>query len=49
MARAMVGYRATSGSDQRPMYGESLRPATDGTTNRSLHLETDGMSNRGIL
>ena len=29
MARAIVGNRATSGSDQRPMYDQLLRPATD--------------------
>ena len=29
MARAIVGNRATSGSDQRPMYNQSCRPAID--------------------
>ena len=29
MARAIVGNRATSGSDQRPMYDQSCRPAID--------------------
>ena len=29
MARAIVGNRATSGSDQRPMYDQLLRPTTD--------------------
>ena len=49
MARAIAGNRATSGSDQRPMYDQSSRPATDGTINRSLHPVTDRTSNRGIL
>ena len=49
MARAIVGNRATSGSYQRPMYDQSLRPATDATINRSLHRATDRTSNRGIL
>ena len=34
MARAIVGNRATSGSDQRPMYDQLLRPTTDRTINR---------------
>ena len=34
MARAIVGNRATSGSDKRPMYDLLLRPTTDGTINR---------------
>ena len=34
MARAIVGNRATSGSDQRPMYDQLLRPTTDSTINR---------------
>ena len=35
MARAIVGNRATKGgSDHRPMYDQSLRPATDATINR---------------
>ena len=34
MARAIVGNRATSGSDQRPMYDQLLRPATDRTIKR---------------
>ena len=34
MARAIVGNRATSGSDQRPMYDQILRPTTDRTINR---------------
>ena len=34
MATAIVGNRATiGGSDHRPMYDQSLRPATDATTN----------------
>ena len=41
MARAIVGNCATSGSDQRPPYDQSLRPATDGTTNRPLPPATD--------
>ena len=56
MARAIVGSRATSGSDQRPMYDQLLRPTTDRTINRgdrlydqSLHPVTDRTSNRGIL
>ena len=49
MARAIAGNRATSGSDQRPMYDQSSRPATDGTINRSFHPATDRTSNRGIL
>ena len=49
MTRAIVGNRATSGSDQRPMYGHSWRQATDGTINRSLLTATDRTSNRGIL
>ena len=49
MARTIVGNRATSGSDQRPIYDHSWRPATDGTINRSLHLATDRTSKRGIL
>ena len=36
ISRAIVGNRATSGSDQRPMYDQSRWPATDGTTHRSL-------------
>ena len=34
MARAIVGNRATSGSDQPPMYDEFLLPTTDRTINR---------------
>ena len=34
MARAIVGNRATSGSDQPPMYDQLLRPTTDRTINR---------------
>ena len=34
MARDIVGNRATSGSDQRPMYDQLLRPTTDRTINR---------------
>ena len=34
MARAIVGNRATSGSDQRPMYDQLLRRTTDRTINR---------------
>ena len=34
MARTIVGNRATSGSDQRPMYDQLLRPTTDRTINR---------------
>ena len=49
MARAVAGNRANSGSDQRLMYDQSWRPATDGTTNRSLHHAPDRTSNRGIL
>ena len=49
MTRAVVGNRATSGIDQRPMYAQSWRPATDGTINRSLPPATDRTSNRGIL
>ena len=36
MARAIVGNRATSGSDQRPMYDQLLRPTTDRTINRCI-------------
>ena len=49
MARSIVGNRATSGSDQRPMYDQSWRPVTNGTINRSFHPATDRTSNRGIL
>ena len=50
MARAIVGNRATSGSDQRPTDIRSIvTAATDGTINRSLHPVTDRTSNRGIL
>ena len=41
--------RLASGSDQRPMYEQSWRPATNGTINRSLHPATDRTSNRGTL
>ena len=34
MERAIVGNRATSGSDQPPMYDQLLRPTTDRTINR---------------
>ena len=34
MGRAIVGNRATSGSDQRPMCDQLLRPTTDRTINR---------------
>ena len=34
MARAIVGNRATSGGDQRPMYDQLLRSTTDRTINR---------------
>ena len=34
MARAIVGNRATSGNDQRPMYDQLMRPTTDRTINR---------------
>ena len=36
IARAIVGNRATNGSDQRPVYDQSRRPATDGTINRGV-------------
>ena len=49
MARAIAGNRASIGSDQRPMYDQSWRPATDGTINRSLPPATGRTSNRGIL
>ena len=49
MTRAIVGNRATSGSDHRPMYNQSWRPATDGTIRRSLPPATDRTSNRGIM
>ena len=49
MTRVIAGNRATSGSDQRLMYDQSRRPATDGTINRSLHPAPDRTSNRGIL
>ena len=56
MARAIVGNRATGGSDQRPMYDQLLRPTTDRTINRgdrsydqSCRPATDGMINRCIL
>ena len=49
MARAIVGNRATSGSDKRSMYDQSWRPATDDTFNRSLHPATDRTSNSVIL
>ena len=56
MARAIEGNRATSGSDQRQIYDQLLRPTTDCTINRgdrsydqSLHPATDRTSNRGIL
>ena len=34
ITRAIVGHRATSGSDQPPMYDQLLRPTTDRTINR---------------
>ena len=34
MARAIVGNRATSSIDQRPMYDQSWHPVTEGTINR---------------
>ena len=49
MARAIVGNRATSGSDHRLLYDQSWRPVTDDTINRSLHPATDRTSNCGIL
>ena len=52
MAIAIVGNRATDGSDQRPVYDQLLRPTADRTSNRgdqSLHPATDRTSNRGIL
>ena len=56
MARAIVGNRAISGSDQRPMYHQLLRATTDRTINRgdrwydqSLPPATDRTSNRDIL
>ena len=49
MAWAIAGNRATSGIDQRLMYDQSWRPATDGTINRSLPPSPDRTSNRGIL
>ena len=57
MARAIVGNRATSGSDQRrPMYDQLLRQTTDRTINRgdrsydqSLRPANDGTINRCIL
>ena len=56
MARAIVGNRATSGSDHRPMYDQLLRSTTNRTINRgersndqSCRPVTDRTSNRGIL
>ena len=56
MARAIVGNRATSGSDHRPMCDQLLRSTTDRTINRGERLYdqscrpvTDRTSNRGIL
>ena len=42
MTRAIVGNRATSGSDQRPMYDQLLRPMTDRTINRGDRIVTAG-------
>ena len=36
MARSTVGNRATSSSDQRPMYDQLLRPKNDSTINRRV-------------
>ena len=36
MARSLVDNRATSGSDHRPIVGQSLRPTTDRTINRGV-------------
>ena len=36
MARSVVGNRATSGSDHRPIVGQSLRPTTDRTINHGV-------------
>ena len=36
MARSIVGNRATSGSDQRPMHDQLLRITTDRTINRRV-------------
>ena len=36
MARSVVGNRATSGSDHRPIVCQSLRPTTDRTINRGV-------------
>ena len=56
MARAIVGNRATSGSDQQPMSDQLLRPTTDCTIHRgdqsypqSWRPATDGTINRCIL
>ena len=56
VARAIVGNRAISGSDQRPMYDQLLRPTTDRTINRgdrsyeqSRRPVTNGTTNRCIL
>ena len=49
MAIPIVGYRATSGSYQRSMFGQSGPPATCATSNRSLHHAIDRTSNRGML
>ena len=55
MAWAIVGNRATSGSDQQPMYEQLLRPTTDRTINRgdraydqSWHPTADRTINRGV-
>ena len=56
MARAILGNRATSGCDQRPMYDQLLHPTTDLRISRddrsydqSWRPATDGTINRCIL
>ena len=55
MVRSIVVNRATSGSDQRPMYDQLLRPiaraivaSCDRAYDQSWHPTTDGTINRGI-